>query len=93
MNVLDKSALRECTSCQLCGAVCPKNAITLVEDEYGFEIRREITPVGTQLWLTKTIEEEGKLYECSYIYQFDEDFTSNAKYTIEIKKILKGEAP
>ena len=65
----------------------------IFEDEYGFEIRREITPVGTQLWLTKTIEEEGKLYECSYIYHFDEDFTSNAKYTIEIKKILKGEAP
>ena len=36
MNVLDKSALRECTSCQLCGAVCPKNAIRIELNADGY---------------------------------------------------------
>lgn len=36
MNVLDKSALRECTSCQLCGAVCPKGAIKIELNKDGF---------------------------------------------------------
>lgn len=36
MNVLDNSALRECTSCQLCGAVCPKEAIKIELNRDGF---------------------------------------------------------
>ena len=36
MNILDKSAIRECTSCQMCAAVCPKNAITIRLNENGF---------------------------------------------------------
>lgn len=36
MNILDKSALRECTSCQLCGAVCPKDAIKIELNKDGF---------------------------------------------------------
>lgn len=36
MNILDKSALRECTSCQLCGAVCPKDAIKIELNRDGF---------------------------------------------------------
>jgi len=36
MNVLDNSALRECTSCQLCGAVCPKGAIKIELNRDGF---------------------------------------------------------
>lgn len=36
MNINDKSALRECTSCQMCGSVCAKNAITIRLNEDGF---------------------------------------------------------
>lgn len=36
MNVLDKSILHECTSCQMCAAVCPKNAIDIVLNADGF---------------------------------------------------------
>lgn len=36
MNITEKSAIRECTSCQLCAAVCPKEAIEIVLDKNGF---------------------------------------------------------
>lgn len=36
MHIQDTSALRECTSCQLCAAACPKNAITIEMDADGF---------------------------------------------------------
>lgn len=36
MNINDKSALRACTSCQMCAAVCPKNTITIRLNEDGF---------------------------------------------------------
>lgn len=36
MNISDNSALRSCTSCQMCGAVCPKDAITICLDVEGF---------------------------------------------------------
>ena len=36
MNVNDKSALRECTSCQMCAAVCAKNAIEIRLNKDGF---------------------------------------------------------
>ena len=36
MNINDKSAKRTCTSCQMCAAVCPKNAIKVVLDDNGF---------------------------------------------------------
>ena len=36
MNILDNSALRACTSCQMCGAVCAKNAISITLDKDGF---------------------------------------------------------
>ena len=36
MNINDNSALRECTSCQMCAAVCAKNAITIKQNENGF---------------------------------------------------------
>ena len=35
MNVTDR-ALRDCTSCQMCAAICPKNAINIVLDKDGF---------------------------------------------------------
>lgn len=36
MNITDKSAIRECTSCQLCAAACPKDAIRTTLDKNGF---------------------------------------------------------
>lgn len=36
MNVESTSAIRSCTSCQICGAVCPTDAISIVIDENGF---------------------------------------------------------
>ena len=36
MNVNDSSVIHQCTSCQLCGAVCPKGAITIGLDKEGY---------------------------------------------------------
>lgn len=36
MNISDKSAKRGCTSCQMCAAVCSKNAISISLDADGF---------------------------------------------------------
>lgn len=36
MNVLDKTALRPCTSCQMCGAVCASAAIVIKQNDDGF---------------------------------------------------------
>lgn len=36
MNITDISVIHHCTSCQLCGAVCPTEAISIQLDDYGF---------------------------------------------------------
>lgn len=36
MNILNKTNLRPCTSCQMCAAVCPKEAISISLDNDGF---------------------------------------------------------
>ena len=36
MNILHESAINECTSCQMCGAVCRANAITIHLNNDGF---------------------------------------------------------
>lgn len=36
MNIEEKNILRECTSCQVCGAVCPKEAIHIELNKDGF---------------------------------------------------------
>lgn len=36
MNITDPSVLHQCTSCQLCGAICPKGAISIGLDKEGF---------------------------------------------------------
>lgn len=36
MNITDQSAIRDCTSCQMCAVVCSKDAITIRLNEDGF---------------------------------------------------------
>lgn len=36
MNITDKSIIQECTSCQMCAAVCPRDAITIRLNGDGF---------------------------------------------------------
>lgn len=36
MNIANKTVLHECTSCQMCAAVCPKDAISIHLNEDGF---------------------------------------------------------
>lgn len=36
MNIDDSSQIRQCTSCQMCGAVCPVGAITITKNKFGF---------------------------------------------------------
>lgn len=36
MNINDPSQIRQCTSCQMCGAVCPVEAITIEKSKFGF---------------------------------------------------------
>ena len=36
VNILDESALRDCTGCAGCSLVCPTNAISMNFDRYGF---------------------------------------------------------
>ena len=36
MNITSDLAVHKCTSCQMCGAVCPTNAITISLDDEGF---------------------------------------------------------
>ena len=36
MNISDRSVIRECTSCQMCAAVCAHSAITIKLNEEGF---------------------------------------------------------
>ena len=36
MNITDSSAVRPCTSCQICAAVCPHEAISIQLDDDGF---------------------------------------------------------
>lgn len=36
MNINNGKPIRACTSCQMCGAVCPTGAITISLDDYGF---------------------------------------------------------
>lgn len=70
MNINDPSQIRDCTSCQMCEAVCPTSAITIVLNQEGF-YRPEI--------------EEEKCINCGLCvkscYKFDNEIniTSNLK--------------
>ena len=75
MNITDKSALRECTSCQMCAAVCSREAITIRLNEDGFY---------------RPYIDEDKCTDCSLCtkvcYKFDEDIkVTNAEALKNVK--------
>lgn len=75
MNITDKSALRECTSCQMCAAVCSRDAITIRLNGDGFY---------------RPYIDEDKCTDCSLCtkvcYKFDEDIkVTNAEALKNIK--------
>ena len=74
MNINDTSAIRQCTSCQLCGAVCPTKAITITLNEDGFY---------------RPVIDKSKCIDCSLCvgscYKFDPDIhmtTNMEKYKL-----------
>lgn len=75
MNITNKSALRECTSCQMCAAVCSRDAITIRLNGDGFY---------------RPYIDEDKCTDCSLCtkvcYKFDEDIkVTNAEALKNIK--------
>lgn len=75
MNITDKSAIRECTSCQMCAAVCSRDAITIRLNGDGFY---------------RPYIDEDKCTNCSLCtkvcYKFDEDIkVTNAEALKNIK--------
>lgn len=66
MNVNDLSAVRACTSCGFCGAVCPTDAITIKLDDDGFY---------------RPFIDESKCIDCSkctrHCYRFDNNIRNN----------------
>lgn len=75
MNITDKSALRECTSCQMCAAVCSRDAITIRLNGDGFY---------------RPYIDEDKCTDCGLCtkvcYKFDEDIkVTNAEALKNIK--------
>ncbi len=77
MNVNDPSQIRACTSCQLCGAVCPTSAITIKPNSQGF-YRPQI--------------EDEKCINCGLCvqncYKFDHDIRKTSNWTN--KRIFAG---
>ena len=75
MNITNKSALRECTSCQMCAAVCSRDAITIRLNGDGFY---------------RPYIDEDKCTDCSLCtkvcYKFDEDIkVTNAEALKNVK--------
>ena len=62
MNIDDRSQIRPCTSCQMCGAVCPTGAISIELDGEGFY---------------RPVVDDGKCIDCGLCvkqcYKFDPD--------------------
>ena len=75
MNITDKSAIRECTSCQMCAAVCSRDAITIRLNGDGFY---------------RPYIDEDKCTDCSLCtkvcYKFDENIkVTNAEALKNVK--------
>lgn len=69
MNINDSSQLRPCTSCQLCGAVCPTSAISINLDNEGFY---------------KPYIDESKCIDCGLCVKSCYKFDNNIRLTTEL---------
>lgn len=70
MNIDDSSQIRPCTSCQMCGAVCPVDAITIEKNKFGF-----YRPV---INISKCIDCGVCVKSC---YKFDDNIKSTESFT------------
>lgn len=79
MNILDSSAVRNCTSCGACGAVCPKDAIKIVLDKEGFY---------------RPIVDDATCIDCSLCvkvcYKFDEQLKVSTEEDLKNKKLYSA---
>lgn len=77
MNISDSSALRNCTSCLLCAAICPHHAITIQLNKDGFY---------------RPVLDESLCVNCgkctAACYKFDEDFLVTTKESLNEKKLF-----
>lgn len=79
MNILDRTALRECTSCGACGAVCPKSAISIGLNNEGFY---------------RPLVDTEKCIECGLCvkvcYKFDEQLIVSTDEDLKRKKLYSA---
>lgn len=77
MNIQDKSAIRNCTSCQMCAAVCAKDAISVHLDREGFY---------------RPSVDEAKCVDCglctSVCYKFDESISASGEKDLSSVTLL-----
>lgn len=81
MNITDKSALRACTSCQMCGAVCTHEAIEIRLNEDGFY---------------RPYVDENKCTECGLCtkvcYKFDNDIRISSEEQLDRMEVYAAQA-
>ena len=79
MNISNPSALRSCTSCQVCAAVCPHNAITI-----------KLNPDGYY----RPVIDDSLCVNCgvcmSVCYKYDNDFLSSTAESLKDKKLFSA---
>lgn len=71
MNINDKSAFRECTSCQMCAAVCPTQAIKISLNKDGFY---------------RPAIDDKKCIDCSLCVRNCYKFDENIRETADVEK-------
>lgn len=80
MNITDKSALRECTSCQMCAAVCSRDAITIRLNKDSFY---------------RPYVDEGKCTDCGLCakvcYRFDDNIIVTDSKGLEHVKVCSAQ--
>lgn len=81
MNIQDTSAVRACTSCQMCAAVCPKNAISIELDKEGFYRPSIYQNLCVDCGLCTKM-----------CYKFDENIASFGKEKLETTKLYGASA-
>lgn len=80
MNILDSSALRPCTSCQMCGAVCGRNAISFILNKDGF-YRPSVNENCSDCGLCTNV-----------CYRFDNDIRQTTDEDLTTMKVLAASA-